>query len=66
MEVLDQYPSWREGLIKAGLKADRRSLRLVVSELTWEWAGDDALVLQFSLPPGSYATSVLREIVRIS
>jgi len=66
MEVLNQYPSWCEGLIKAGLKADRRSLRLVVSELTWEWEGDDALVLQFSLPPGSYATSVLREIVRIS
>lgn len=64
--VLDQYPSWGEGLLKAGLKADRRSLRLVVSEMAWEWQGDNILTLKFRLPPGAYATSVLREIVKSS
>ena len=28
-------------------------------ELRWDWPQPDQLVLSFSLPPGTYATSVL-------
>lgn len=64
--VLDQYSAWCEGLVKARLKADRRSLRLMVKEFTWEKNSDDNLILKFRLRPGAYATSVLREILRVS
>ena len=50
------------GLEKAGLKQERRAMRLVPQELSWQWQGDQALRLDFSLPPGSYATALLQEL----
>lgn len=52
----------RDGLERAGMKQERRSLRLRATRLEWRWVQDDALELAFELPPGSYATSVLAEI----
>jgi tRNA pseudouridine13 synthase len=52
----------REGLEAAGLKQERRALRLRPDSLEWSWLGDDVLQLAFSLPPGAYATTVLAEL----
>lgn len=52
----------RAGLEAAGLKQERRSLRLPVRELAWDWLRDDVLQLRFALPAGSYATAVLAEL----
>jgi tRNA pseudouridine13 synthase len=46
----------------AGLEQERRSLRLVARGLLLDWTGQD-LLCRFSLPPGSYATTVLRELL---
>jgi tRNA pseudouridine13 synthase len=54
-----------EGLVRAGLKQERRSLRVLPRELGWEWPEPDVLRLAFSLPAGSYATAVLHELGRI-
>ena len=62
--ALAELSQWREGLEKAGLKMERRSLRLMVEDLKWEYA-DKMLVLEFSLPAGCFATAVLREIVEL-
>lgn len=51
------------GLERAGLEQDRRPLRLVPKEVSWEWVERDQLQLNFWLPAGSYATVVLRELV---
>jgi tRNA pseudouridine13 synthase len=61
--MLGPWQAWREGLERFGLDADRRALRLAVQDLGWQWDYPD-LVLQFGLPPGSYATAVLRELMR--
>lgn len=50
-----------DGLVKAGVDASSRPLRLRIQDLHWQ-IEDDALWLEFELPGGSYATSVLREI----
>ena len=50
-----------DGLARAGLKQERRSLRLVVRELVWRWLDAD-LELAFFLPAGSYATVVLQAL----
>lgn len=51
-----------DGLEAAGLKQERRSLRLPVAGLAWQWRDGDVLSLAFQLPAGSYATIVLREL----
>lgn len=61
-EVLAPWQEWIAGLQAFGLDADRRSLRLVVSDLEWQWDGSE-LRLDFFLPAGAYATAVLREIL---
>ena len=49
---------------KAGMRQERRSLRLAVHELAWSRDGSD-LLLRFRLARGSFATAVLRELVSI-
>ncbi|KAA9134072.1 tRNA pseudouridine(13) synthase TruD [Marinihelvus fidelis] len=65
-EVLAREPELLAGLEDWRLKAERRALRVVPGELEWDWeASGDAvnLVLSFSLPPGAFATTVLRELM---
>ncbi len=61
--VLDCDACFRGGLEAAGLKQERRALRVAARDLQWSIAGDE-LELGFDLPPGAYATAVLREVVR--
>ena len=62
-QVLSSHQELLDGLDSADVDAQRRSLRLPVRELAWQWSGDEELELQFELPPGAYATAVLRELV---
>lgn len=55
-----------EGLEIAGLSQERRALRVRVGDLQWQWPASDVLRLDFSLPPGAYATSVLAELGDVS
>ncbi len=48
---------------ECGFRGERRALRIRLNELTWSLEGS-VLTLAFWLPPGSYATSVLREVVK--
>lgn len=52
----------RDGLERAGLKQERRALRLQPADLSWRWLERTSLELAFSLPPGTYATVVLAEL----
>ena len=62
-EVFTQNPKYTEGLLKLKVKAARRSIRLIPKEMNFEWLDTKTLRLEFSLPAGAYATSVLRELV---
>jgi tRNA pseudouridine13 synthase len=61
--VGEALPDLAGCLESARLRQERRSLRLIVQGLEWEWTGDD-LALSFSLPRGAFATAVLAEVVR--
>lgn len=52
-------------LADAGVDAGRRALRLRPDELRGSLSGE-ALELSFALPPGAFATAVLREIVAVA
>lgn len=62
--VLADWQSWRQGLEQAGLKQERRALRVLPNAMRWQFDAD-TLALSFSLPAGSYATAVLRELADI-
>ncbi len=64
--VLAEESLMREGLEKAGLEQERRSLRLPVKGLQWQFTQPHQLQLEFALPAGAYATSVIRELVLVS
>jgi tRNA pseudouridine13 synthase len=51
------------GLLAAqGLEHERRSLRLPVRQCRWQYDGAD-LLLEFTLPRGTFATAVLHELL---
>ncbi len=67
--VIVEAGATKEALIAAakacGFRGERRALRVPLTELDWSLDGD-RLTICFSLPPGAYATSVLRELMKPS
>ncbi len=63
LALRDSHREWCELLEGAGLRQERRALRVMPRALAWERDADASLVFSFSLPRGAYATSVLRELV---
>ncbi len=61
--VLERHAAMVKGLNKQRVTASRRALRVIPQQLQSQWLDDVTLALSFSLPPGSYATSLLRELV---
>ena len=62
-EALSEFTS---GLENLRLKAARRPLRARPSKPNLQWLDAERLQLSFSLPPGSYATAFVCEVVRTS
>jgi tRNA pseudouridine13 synthase len=60
-EIIDQFPVYRDGLIAARLKSQRRACRVIPRQLECSRLEHDFEV-SFTLPAGSYATMVLAEI----
>ena len=79
-EVSESLSAWCQGLENQGLKQERRAARLFPYDLSIQAGADlssedqqpegqedvrQNVILSFSLPAGSYATSLLREIVQL-
>lgn len=56
----------RAGLEQAGLRQERRALRLRAQALHWTWPEPGVLRLEFALPPGCYATALLHELGEVA
>ena len=70
-EIADKNSEFANGLPRFGLKQERRRIRLVVDNADIELLTNDSLIeealpavkISFSLAAGSYATTVLRELI---
>ncbi len=62
--VAERYPELSNGLVAARVEQQRRALRLMPRNMQWHFEHDDC-VLAFDLPAGTYATTVLRELVEL-
>jgi tRNA pseudouridine13 synthase len=61
--VLVEYPSLAALLVRAGLKQERRPLRVIPGDLRWQFTAGDTLELGFSLPRGCFATALVDELL---
>ena len=64
-EIINKYPQLTAGLESYGLRQQRRASRLIVQDLELIWMNRETLKLKFSLPKGTFATTVLRELLTI-
>ena len=62
--VAERHATLCDGMEHAGLDQARRALVASPVDMSWEWPQANQLVLTFSLSAGTYATSVLNEILR--
>lgn len=60
--VLEQHPQWLNSLTKAGLQTGRRAIRVIPENIKYQQNENNSLTIEFSLPAGSFATSLLREL----
>ena len=65
LQVAETWPHLCTWLERANLQQERRILRLPVRDLSWTFPAEDCLQVQFILPPGCFATVVLREMVEL-
>ncbi|WP_053981964.1 tRNA pseudouridine(13) synthase TruD [Marinagarivorans algicola] len=63
-EALHSMSAWANALEHLGLSQERRKLCSVPQDFMWGFDDKDAVTLRliFSLPPGEYATGILREV----
>ncbi|MEN1726792.1 MAG: tRNA pseudouridine(13) synthase TruD [Pseudomonadota bacterium] len=64
-EITQSEPEIVQGLCRFRLEQARRSLRMRVADLEWHFPSGDVLELRFGLGQGSYATTVLREVLTL-
>ena len=74
-DIAKKYREMIEGLAKFNLSQERRVIRLKPSNVEISWkeepaasessAGRSTMVLRFELPKGTYATTLLRELVTL-
>ncbi|WP_297528973.1 tRNA pseudouridine(13) synthase TruD [Thiohalobacter sp.] len=63
--VLAPWSDWIEGLDRAGVEADRRSLRVRVDDLHCAFDVPGEALLTFTLPAGSFATVLLDQLLDV-
>ncbi|MDF1741350.1 MAG: tRNA pseudouridine(13) synthase TruD [Verrucomicrobiales bacterium] len=64
-EIISQESELATDLEKLSLRQERRVIRLTPEEGTLTWENEAELRLNFDLPKGTYATTVLRELLDI-
>jgi len=66
LDCLQSFSDLQAGLAKEGLKQERRPLLLVPEQFSYQWLDDTSVKIEFYLPAGCYATSVIRELIEIN
>jgi len=64
--MLSGYRELQNGLAENALKQQRRPLLLIPEKLSFLWIDKSSVKVDFYLPSGCYATSVLRELINDS
>ncbi|TCV99235.1 tRNA pseudouridine(13) synthase TruD [Biostraticola tofi] len=60
---LESQPALLGLLVRERLEPARRAISIVPQDLAWNWQDPQTLAMSFALPAGSFATSVVRELL---
>jgi len=63
--VVAGHPEFERLFLSTRMKPERRALVTRPDNLQWQWQDDNTLRLQFTLPPGQYATTVLADVFEL-
>lgn len=63
--VVARHPEFEKLFLSTRMKPERRALVTRPEDLHWQWQDENTLRLQFRLPPGQYATTVLGDIFEL-
>lgn len=64
-EIMQRHNDVVKRLLDRDVTADRRALRVGVTDLQFDCPSDRVIELQFTLPPGSFATAVVDQIFTV-
>jgi tRNA pseudouridine13 synthase len=64
VNTLTQETLLQSLLVREKVEAARRAVLLYPQQLSWNWWDDVTVALRFWLPAGSFATSVVRELIK--
>ncbi|MCL4117232.1 UNVERIFIED_CONTAM: hypothetical protein GTU68_009323 [Idotea baltica] len=64
--VIGNFEDLSRGLAKLGLQQERRVIRLIPQNPDLVWENGNQLLLSFDLPKGTYATTILRELLELN
>ena len=65
-QAVADAPQLQALLVREKVEAARRAMLLYPQKLSWNWWDDVTVELRFWLPAGSFATSVVRELINTS
>ena len=65
LDIVDRFQIFKKGLESFKVQRLRRALRVFPRDMQWQFEGN-ACTLSFTLPSGSYATMVLRELLVVN
>ncbi|MGP3590786.1 tRNA pseudouridine(13) synthase TruD [Vagococcus sp. WN89Y] len=65
-DAVASAPELQALLVREKVEAARRAMLLYPQQLNWNWWDDVTVELRFWLPAGSFATSVVRELINTS
>ncbi|WP_138435506.1 tRNA pseudouridine(13) synthase TruD [Marinobacter shengliensis] len=63
--VVSEHLEFERLFLSTRMKPERRALVTRPEQMSWQWQDDNALRIQFLLPPGQYATTVLGDIFEL-
>jgi len=63
-QIFKEEKVFCDGLLKAEVESARRLLRVVPEAFEFGFLSEDTLRLKFKLPSGSYATALIRELIK--
>ena len=65
LDIVNRFEIFKTGLESFKVQRLRRALRVFPGSMQWQFEGETC-TLKFSLPSGSYATMVLRELLMVN